>query len=359
MDATFLGGVRNHPTTDSPVGDGWDAGKAAKLVEDATRLIIGLVRRGSDDPYPDDPEMRFIWAFDRFTAALMPIQELAFEYEAEQRLAPTPAAPAARPSEAAPSEAVPPAAVVGPAIAADDDAEVPAAGNDGPADGRPLVVEDFLGVMTAGYRPGAELGRIVSELNNPTSDAPAAPDELEEVPSPFDMARRPWLPILKNSISQIPELAAGLTEEKLRLWLYRQCNVPPTQDLHAAQLAPLLERALARPGPPATTAAKPQDERQQPAAAELTVARAEQTDAASRAIALMLTWKREQRRYTVDDLAKAAGTSRATLYRDNRFVAARKAAKALGNMPPSGSKDAEGGLEARAPDAEDEDARGR
>src|SRR5262249_38684370 len=80
----------------------------------------------------------------------------------------------------------------------------------------------------------------------------------------------------------------------------------------------------------------------------------EQTDALSRAIALMLTWEGEGHRYTVAELARAAGTSRATLYRDSRFQAARKAAKAMWDKPPKGRKDLEDGLDAYAPEDEDD-----
>lgn len=93
------------------------------------------------------------------------------------------------------------------------------------------------------------------------------------------------------------------------------------------------------------------------AAHQITPACQEQTDAVSRAIALMLTWAKPGQRYTVKDLAKAAGTSKASLYRDSRFQAARKATKALGNAPPAGSKDAEGGLDAYAPQDEGDGGR--
>jgi hypothetical protein len=79
----------------------------------------------------------------------------------------------------------------------------------------------------------------------------------------------------------------------------------------------------------------------------------EQTDVVARAIALMLTWEKQERKYKVEELARAVGTSKATLYRDDRFQAARKAARALGNRPPQGHKDAEGELEAYAPEDED------
>jgi hypothetical protein len=78
----------------------------------------------------------------------------------------------------------------------------------------------------------------------------------------------------------------------------------------------------------------------------------EQADPVSRAIALMILFEKEGRRYTVEGLARAVGTSKATLYRDSRFVGARAARK--GNTPPQGSKDKEGGLDAYA--AEDDNA---
>jgi hypothetical protein len=107
------------------------------------------------------------------------------------------------------------------------------------------TLEDFVGVKTAGYRPSTELSRLVFELNNPPSDLPAKPGELEEVPNPFDDARRPWLPILKEYIGKIPDLGGELTEAILRQWLWRKYKVPPTHDLNAEQLVPLLERELA------------------------------------------------------------------------------------------------------------------
>src|SRR5262249_51523961 len=54
----------------------------------------------------------------------------------------------------------------------------------------------------------------------------------------------------------------------------------------------------------------------------------EQTDCVSRAIALMLTAEREGRNITVDQVAQAAGCSRATLYRNPQFRATRAALKA-------------------------------
>jgi hypothetical protein len=66
----------------------------------------------------------------------------------------------------------------------------------------------------------------------------------------------------------------------------------------------------------------------------------------------MLTWAMEGRKYTVKDLIKAAGVSKSKLYRDNRFEVARKKAKALGSKLPKGHTDADGELEAYAPEDE-------
>jgi nucleoside phosphorylase len=101
--------------------------------------------------------------------------------------------------------------------------------------------EDLLEVKTAGYKPSTEMSRIVFELNNPPNDSPAKPGEPIEVPNPLDEARRPWLPILKEHIGKVPELAGYLTEEKLRQWLWRKFKVPPTEDLYAEQLVALFE----------------------------------------------------------------------------------------------------------------------
>jgi hypothetical protein len=74
----------------------------------------------------------------------------------------------------------------------------------------------------------------------------------------------------------------------------------------------------------------------------------EQTDPVSRVIALMLTWEREGREYTVEGLATAVGTSKATLYRDKQFKAVRREMRAA-NAPPKGRIDDEGNVEAQAP----------
>jgi hypothetical protein len=103
------------------------------------------------------------------------------------------------------------------------------------------TVEDLLDVKTDGYWPNTKLSRIVFELNNPPNDSPAKPGELVEVPNPFDEARRRWLPLLKEHVGKVPELAEHLTEEKLRQWLWRAFKVPPTQDLSAEQLVTLFE----------------------------------------------------------------------------------------------------------------------
>jgi hypothetical protein len=58
--------------------------------------------------------------------------------------------------------------------------------------------------QTAGYRPSTELSCIVFELNNPPNDLPAKRGELLELANPFDEARRPWLPILKEHIGKFP-----------------------------------------------------------------------------------------------------------------------------------------------------------
>ncbi len=132
-----------------------------------------------------------------------------------------------------------------------------------------MRIADLLETRTAGYRPSTHLSRIVHELNNPPGDSRAKPGELEELPNPFDMARRPWLPILKKCLDKIPELAVDLTEEKLRHWLYQKYKVPPTQDLYAEQLVQLFERAAAAPPGPQSTAEKQPAERPPGPAAEV------------------------------------------------------------------------------------------
>ena len=118
-------------------------------------------------------------------------------------------------------------------------------------------VADLLQPMTAGYRPGSELGRIIHELKNPPGRPSAEGGGLEEVPNPFDLARRPWLPILKEALGKIPELAGELAEDKLRLWLWQKYQIQPDQDLNAQQLTMLLERAAPRDTPsPAEAAPK-------------------------------------------------------------------------------------------------------
>jgi hypothetical protein len=71
----------------------------------------------------------------------------------------------------------------------------------------------------------------------------------------------------------------------------------------------------------------------------------EQMDPAANAIALMIKWDKEGRRYTVLQLAKVVGVSKATLHRDPQFRAARRALRAA-YKPPKGSKDSNGNLEA-------------
>jgi hypothetical protein len=120
---------------------------------------------------------------------------------------------------------------------------------------------------TAGYRPGTELSKILRELNDPPSDSPVRPSTVEVMPNPFDRARRPWLPIVKECIGKVPELAGDLTEEKLRQWLWRKHKVPPTADLDAQQLVELFERAAAPSGPPPTAEEVPANRPPKPAAA--------------------------------------------------------------------------------------------
>jgi predicted acylesterase/phospholipase RssA len=117
------------------------------------------------------------------------------------------------------------------------------------------TTDEHLEVKTSGYMPSTEISRIVFELNNPPGDSPPMPGELVEVPNPFDYERRAWLPILREHIDRIPELAGDLTEEKLRHWLWQQHRVAPTQDLTADQLMLLLEREQAEPSP-----AKPEED---------------------------------------------------------------------------------------------------
>ena len=122
-----------------------------------------------------------------------------------------------------------------------------------PARFGPTPAEVDLLTETAGdYVPGSEVSRIVFDLNNPPGAEPAGPDDVVEVPDPCDLARRPWLPILRDCLASIPELAEGLTEEKLRRWLWRNHRVPPTRDLTAEDLVSLLESGLAVPSQAAT-----------------------------------------------------------------------------------------------------------
>jgi hypothetical protein len=107
-------------------------------------------------------------------------------------------------------------------------------------------LEAFLGApMTTGYRPSTEMSRIVSELNNPPRDSPPIPGEMIEVPNPFDDARRPWLPILRERIARIPDLAGTLTVERLKQWLWGKFKVPPTYDMDAEQLVSVIEQVEA------------------------------------------------------------------------------------------------------------------
>ena len=63
------------------------------------------------------------------------------------------------------------------------------------------------------------------------------------------------------------------------------------------------------------------------------------------ALVLMVQWESEPRRYTVEDLAKAAGTSKSALYRNDKFAEARKALTST-RRPHRGYMDAGGNLEA-------------
>jgi hypothetical protein len=105
------------------------------------------------------------------------------------------------------------------------------------------MIKERLATRTVGYNPSTEISCIVIELNNPLSNLPPKPGEPVELLNPFDVERRKWLPLLKDSIGKIPELANGLTEEKLRQWLWREHKTPPTQDLNAQQLMALLDSA--------------------------------------------------------------------------------------------------------------------
>jgi hypothetical protein len=128
-----------------------------------------------------------------------------------------------------------------------------------------MGIANLLETKTAGYRSGTELSKILRELNNPPSDSSGKPSKVEVMPNPFDLARRPWLPILKECIDKIPELAVGLTEEKLRNWLWRKYQVPPTQELHAEQLVRLFERAAPH-GPPSAAEKQQADRPPEPTA---------------------------------------------------------------------------------------------
>jgi hypothetical protein len=105
---------------------------------------------------------------------------------------------------------------------------------------RPYSAKDFEGVRIVGYRTLTEIGRIVSDLNNPVEDLPTIDGE-EVVPNPPQVERQMWLPILRGHIAKIPELAENLTEEKLRKWLWQEHKIPPTQDVGAESLVRIIE----------------------------------------------------------------------------------------------------------------------
>jgi hypothetical protein len=108
------------------------------------------------------------------------------------------------------------------------------------------AAEDVLQARTAGYTPSTEISRIVFELNaSPDALSPIA-GGLVRVPNPLDEHRQRWLPILKECIGRIPDLAENLTEEKLRHWLWERHGVPPTHELGAKELVMYFEQ---RSGP--------------------------------------------------------------------------------------------------------------
>jgi hypothetical protein len=75
---------------------------------------------------------------------------------------------------------------------------------------------------------------------------------------------------------------------------------------------------------------------------------AEQTNPVARAIALMLEHDRLGRPFQVQDIARAVGCNKSTLYRDQQFNTALKALrlKQKGSKPPSGRKDSQGNVDA-------------
>jgi hypothetical protein len=103
------------------------------------------------------------------------------------------------------------------------------------------TLDDLLTCKTADYRPSTELERIIFELSNPRVDSAGNPGDAIEIPNPTDEHRRAWLPIVKDSIGRIPELA-DLSPEKLRRWLWDNHKVPPTVDLGCEDLLLYLDR---------------------------------------------------------------------------------------------------------------------
>jgi hypothetical protein len=98
-------------------------------------------------------------------------------------------------------------------------------------------------------------------------------------------------------------------------------------------LQDIVSSAAAPPGRPTTPATPTGDE---------------QTSPVARAIALMLDYDRRGRRITVEEIARVVGLSRAALYRDPQFRAARAALKARrrSHGPPRGHKDVQGNVDA-------------
>jgi pyrimidine deaminase RibD-like protein len=65
---------------------GWDDDRVEKAIDDLEWAIIGLFKRGPDDPHGNDPGEWFVWSVNRCTTAAVVVQKFADDYDADLRL---------------------------------------------------------------------------------------------------------------------------------------------------------------------------------------------------------------------------------------------------------------------------------
>jgi hypothetical protein len=197
-------------------------------------------------------------------------------------------------------------------------------------------------------------------MSDPAISLPVAIDQLLEAvdayQAKFFPASEEWQPLeVAYNVAKAAASRDGLSLPSLEaagFQIWKKTAQPPggflmltafSHDRHEAWLAKvkaLRTAAEALHGAKATKADDPK--------------KGEQIAPVSRAIALLMSAKRNGEKVRVLELAKAVGLDKSTLYRDPQFKVVWAAAK-LGAKPPTGFKDASGNLDAYGPDDDDDD----